>query len=95
MKILSPPGLHYPITIGELARKRDDEVKRSDPLFTYFYETTVEEGDKWGETKDVKKRFPVKFEASLDGAIKEWFINQGSVIHRSGYVAAPYKGESC
>ncbi|KAF2687694.1 hypothetical protein K458DRAFT_331937 [Lentithecium fluviatile CBS 122367] len=84
MKILSPPGLHYPITVGELAKRRDDEVKRSDPLFTYFYETVVEEGDKWGETKEVKKRFPVKFEASIDGAIKEWFVKQGSVVQRPG-----------
>jgi hypothetical protein len=86
MIIKSPNGLHYPITIGELAKQRGDETKRSDPLFTYFYETTVEEGDKWGETKEVKKRFPVKFEALVDGAIKEWFVKQGSVVQRSGYV---------
>ena len=88
MKIVSPPGLHYPITIGELARKRDDDVKRSDPLFTYFYETMVEEGDKWGETKEVKKRFPVKFEASVDGTIQEWFVKQGTVVPRHGYAVA-------
>ena len=85
LRIVSPVGLHYPITVGEIARARDDAVKRSDPLFTYFYETTVEEAAKWGETKAVKKRFPVKFEASLDGTSSEWFVKQGSVVHRSGY----------
>lgn len=86
MKVLSPSGLHYPITVGELAKKRDDEVQRSEPLFTYFYETIVEEGDKWGEKKNVKKRFPVKFEASADGTITKWFIKEGTVIQRPGYV---------
>ncbi|KAF2244620.1 RNA polymerase II subunit A C-terminal domain phosphatase [Trematosphaeria pertusa] len=84
MKVLSPSGLHYPITVGELAKKRDDEVQRSEPLFTYFYETIVEEGDKWGEKKNVKKRFPVKFEASADGTITKWFIKEGTVIQRPG-----------
>lgn len=82
MKILSPPGLHYPITVGDLDKQPDDEVRRAEPLFTYFYETTVEEGDKWGEVTNVKKRFPVKFEASLDGKVIQWFIKKGTVIQR-------------
>ncbi|KAF1963358.1 hypothetical protein CC80DRAFT_556911 [Byssothecium circinans] len=84
MKIISPPNLHYPITVGDFDRKAHDEVKRSDRLFTYFYETTVEETDKWGETAEVKRRFPVHFEASLDGIIKKWYIKKGAVIDRAG-----------
>ena len=41
MKISSPPGLHYPITVLELLKKRDDDVTRSERLFTYTYESTV------------------------------------------------------
>lgn len=86
MKILSPPGLHYPITVGDFAKQTHDEVQRSEPLFTYFYETTVEEGNKWGEVNEVKKKFPVKFEASVDGTIESWSISRGTVIARSGCV---------
>ncbi|KAF2640233.1 hypothetical protein P280DRAFT_490575 [Massarina eburnea CBS 473.64] len=84
MKITSPPNWHYPVTIGDFAKKTDDEVKRSDPLFTYLYETTVQEGDKWGETKDVKRKFPARFEASLDGIIRKWYIRTGAVVARAG-----------
>jgi RNA polymerase II subunit A-like phosphatase len=84
MKISSPPNLHYPVTVGEIAASVNDVVKRSDPLFTYFYETTIEEGNKWGETIQVKKKFPVRFEASLGGIIKKWYIKTGAVIHRPG-----------
>lgn len=86
MKITSPPNLHYPISIGELARKAGDKVKRSDPLFTYLYETTVEEGNKWGETFQVKKKFPVRFESSLDGIVEKWFVKTGTVVERAGVV---------
>ena len=84
MKILSPPDLHYPITVGELAKRRDDDVERSEQLFTYVYESTVEEGNKWGEKRDVIKKFVAPFTASVQGKIIKWFINQGSVIPRSG-----------
>ncbi|CAI6334962.1 unnamed protein product [Periconia digitata] len=84
MKIISPPDIHYPISIGDLARDAGDKVKRSDHLFTYFYETTVEEGNKWGDKVEVKKKFPVRFESSLDGIVERWFIKKGTVIQRAG-----------
>ncbi|KAF2268462.1 hypothetical protein CC78DRAFT_455070 [Lojkania enalia] len=84
MKIRSPPGLHYPITVVDLAQKRDDEVQRSSPLFNYYYETIVTEGDKYGDVKDVKKRFPARFDSSADGVITKWFIKKGTVIQHPG-----------
>ncbi|KAF2477934.1 uncharacterized protein BDR25DRAFT_330546 [Lindgomyces ingoldianus] len=84
MKLRSPPGLHYPITVVELARKHDDEIQRSSPLFTYYYESVVTEGNKYGETNEVKKKFPAKFDSSADGIIGQWFIKNGTVIHRPG-----------
>lgn len=84
MLIRSPPGLHYPITIDKLLTSRNDEVKRSSPLFSYTYETTVSEGDKYGEVKDVKKRFPARFDSIADGKVSQWFIRNGEVVHRAG-----------
>ena len=89
MKIRSPTGLHYPIAVVELAKKLEDDVKRFSPLFSYTYETTVTEGNKYGEETQVKKKFPARFESSLDGTIARWFIKNGSIIDRAGYVASP------
>jgi RNA polymerase II subunit A-like phosphatase len=84
MKIRSPPHLHYPITIVDLLCSRDGEIQRSAPLFSYFYETTVTEADKYGEPKEVKKKFPARFNSTTDGVISEWFVKAGTVIQRSG-----------
>lgn len=84
MKISSPPGLHYPITVLELLKKRDDDVNRSERLFTYTYESTVSETDKWGVESNAKRKFNAHFDASTEGKISRWFIKAGTVITRSG-----------
>ncbi|KAF2195480.1 hypothetical protein K469DRAFT_616167 [Zopfia rhizophila CBS 207.26] len=84
MKIRSPQGLHYPITVVELSKKADDEVRRSSPLFTYYYESTVTEGNKYGEEKEVRKKFPARFDSSADGKIVQWFIKNGALIQHPG-----------
>ncbi|KAF2012069.1 hypothetical protein BU24DRAFT_269124 [Aaosphaeria arxii CBS 175.79] len=84
MLIKAPTGLHYPITVVELKRKRDDEVRRSTPLFSYTYETKVTEGDKYGDEKEVTKRFPARFDSSADGKISRWFIKNGDILPRAG-----------
>ncbi|KAF2027246.1 hypothetical protein EK21DRAFT_102679 [Setomelanomma holmii] len=84
MKISSPPGLRYPFTIQTLQKRKDEKVKRSDKLFTYWYEETVKEDDKWGIEQWVKKRWPQQFDASTDGKITRWFIKPGTVVERAG-----------
>ena len=84
MLIRSPSGLHYPITIDRLLAGRDEQVKRSSPLFSYTYETTVSEGDKYGEVKDVKKRFPARFDSTAEGSLSRWFVKNGEVVQRAG-----------
>lgn len=84
MKISSPPGLHYPITVLELLKKPDATVKRSERLFTYTYESTVTEENKYGEEKVLKKNFTTHFSASTEGTISRWYIRAGAVIARSG-----------
>ncbi|KAF1848375.1 uncharacterized protein K460DRAFT_364349 [Cucurbitaria berberidis CBS 394.84] len=84
MKITSPRDLSYPITIVDLLRKRDEEVKRSDKLFNYRYETPVTEGDKWGGEKIVMKKMIQFFHASTEGKVTRWLIKPGTVIERPG-----------
>ncbi|KAF2661728.1 hypothetical protein K491DRAFT_646975 [Lophiostoma macrostomum CBS 122681] len=84
MKIRSPSNLHYPITVVELAKKRDEEVQRSSPLFSYTYESVVEETDRYGEAKSVKKKWPARFDSSAEGVVSQWFVKAGTVIQRPG-----------
>lgn len=84
MKITSPRDLSYPITIVDLLRKRDEEVKRSEKLFNYRYETPVREGDKWGGEQTVMKKMIQFFHAGTAGKITRWLVKPGTVIERSG-----------
>jgi RNA polymerase II subunit A-like phosphatase len=84
MKISSPPGLRYPYTIQALQKRRDETVRRSDKLFTYWYEEVVTESDRWGVDQQVKKRWPQQFDASTEGKISRWFIKPGTVVERPG-----------
>ena len=84
MKITSPRDLKYPITVADLLKKRDEDVERSDKLFSYRYETPVVEGDKWGGERTVMKKLLQFFSAGIDGKITRWFIDTGSVIERPG-----------
>jgi RNA polymerase II subunit A-like phosphatase len=84
MKISSPHGLRYPCTVQVLQKRKDEKVKRSDKLFTYWYETVSTEEDRWGEDQEVTKRWHQNFDASTEGRITQWFIQPGTVIERAG-----------
>ncbi|KAJ4987763.1 fcp1-like phosphatase [Stagonosporopsis vannaccii] len=84
MKISSPPGLHYPITVLELLKKADDNVRRSERLFTYTYESTVTETNRYGEEQKLRKKLTTHFAASTDGTIARWHIRPGAVVARPG-----------
>ncbi|EAS32662.3 FCP1-like phosphatase, phosphatase domain-containing protein [Coccidioides immitis RS] len=75
-------SLYYPITVTELLRQRGDNVNQGDALFAYYYHTTVTEGDGLGNKRDVVRKFPTKFESSVDGTLLEWKITEGQVIER-------------
>ncbi|KAL4906305.1 hypothetical protein BDW74DRAFT_151685 [Aspergillus multicolor] len=80
MLLRLPPSLHYPITVTSLLKEPGDEVERNEALFWYVYETTVTEGDGWGNKVDVKRSFPTRFESTVDGNIVHWKISKGDVI---------------
>lgn len=84
MRLKLPASLHYPITVTELLKHPSDNIERSTPLFLYFYKTTVTEVDQSGEEHQVERTFPSRFESSVDGTLKEWFLAKGTVISRPG-----------
>lgn len=86
MLLRSPKDLHYPITVTELLKQPNDDVERFAPLFSYFYTSTVTEGNRYGEEFQVEKSFPTRFESETDGKLQEWKIHAGTVIAKSGYV---------
>jgi len=84
MRVTSPRDLAYPITVVDLLKRPDELVKRSEKLFSYKYETAVTEGDKWGGSETVLKKFITKFDASTEGRVTRWFVAPGTVVERAG-----------
>lgn len=86
MLLRLPHSLHYPITVTELLKQPNDNVERFAPLFSYFYKTTVTEGDELGNEYQVEKTFPTRFESNVEGVLRKWLIRQGTVIATAKYV---------
>ncbi|KAJ5760729.1 hypothetical protein N7520_007885 [Penicillium odoratum] len=80
MLLRLPPSLHYPITITSLLKKPGDEVQRDEALFWYYYHSEVEEGDGIGNIIKKQRKFPTRFESTVDGEIEGWKISKGDVI---------------
>ncbi|KAL3477551.1 hypothetical protein BJX99DRAFT_226124 [Aspergillus californicus] len=80
MLLRLPPGLHYPITVTSLLKQPGDEVERDEALFWYVYQSSVTEGDGLGNKVDVLRKFPARFESTVDGTVLEWKISKGVVI---------------
>ena len=83
MRLRLPNSLHYPITVTELLKEPGDGVERLAPLFAYVYQTTVTEGDPFGELHQVQKTFPTRYESPVEGTLKGWKIKKGTVIDSS------------
>ena len=80
MLLRFPASLHYPITVTELLKQPNDNVERFAPLFSYFYKTTVTEGDDLGNESQVEKTFPTRFESTVEGTLVRWKIQKGTVV---------------
>lgn len=85
MLLRLPTSLHYPITVTELLKKPTDNVERRAPLFSYVYETEVTEGDNLGNTWQTLKKYPTRFESSVEGVLIDWKIDEGAVISKPKY----------
>ena len=88
MLLRLPSSLHYPITVTELLKQPNDNVERFAPLFSYVYETEVTEGDSLGNTWQILKKYPTRFESSVEGVLINWKIDEGAVISKPKYAAS-------
>ena len=84
MLLQSPTNLHYPITVTELLKQPKDNVSKFEPIFSYFYQTTVIEADDNRDDQPVSKTFPSTFASSIDGELATWKITKGTVINKAG-----------
>lgn len=84
MLLRSAPELHYPITVTALLKDPDDPVEKADILFEYTYESGVTEGNKYGDTLTVVKKFPASVESPISGTVTDWKIKVGDVISDRG-----------
>jgi RNA polymerase II subunit A C-terminal domain phosphatase len=82
MLLKLPRGLHYPITITKILKPAGSSIRKNEEIFLYNYETTVREGSRYGEDKDVTKSFSAKFESSLEGELEFWKVEEGDVIDK-------------
>ncbi|KAI9680743.1 MAG: Carboxy-terminal domain (CTD) phosphatase [Caeruleum heppii] len=83
MRLQLPRSLHYPITVTELLRQPNEQLERSTPLFSYSYNTTVTEGNRFGDEIERQKTFPARYESPVEGVLKEWRVQEGTVISSS------------
>ena len=87
MRLKLPPSLHYPITVSDLLKQPDEDVERSQPIFSYSYKTTFESIDRDGNAAPYEESVLSRFESSVDGKLQKWFLKKGDVILGPGYVA--------
>ncbi|KAF8436439.1 hypothetical protein BGX38DRAFT_1274476 [Terfezia claveryi] len=95
MLLQLPHGLHYPIHITAIKKKPDEKVKKFDTLVDYKYCSIVEEDDEFGgEPNKVEKWYPSSWSSPIEGILKRWMIEAGSVV-RSGNVDLVEIEEPC
>lgn len=83
MRLYTPDGLLYPITVTKLQCDVGDEVEQNAPLFTYQYKSLVTEGSEENkEGVEVERPFYSTFESEVDGKIEQWRIKEGQIITR-------------
>lgn len=95
MLLQLPHDLHYPIHITAILKQPEDKVAKYDKLVHYKYRTFVEEDDELtGEPKKVEKWFPSTWGSPIEGVLKKWMIQNGSII-KSGNVDLVEIEEPC
>ncbi|KAK3709941.1 CTD phosphatase Fcp1 [Vermiconidia calcicola] len=88
MRLFTPDGLLYPITVTKLLRRQGDDIQQNAVLFTYRYKSTVEEWD--DETRDYVeniKDFYGNFESELEGNITSLDVKEGQVLNGKTKIA--------
>ena len=84
MLLKLPPSLHYPITVKNLLKQLNEDVERFGGLLSYSYTTTVEVVDRDGNVENVQESMYARFESSVEGTVRKWFVKKGDVIKQPG-----------
>lgn len=88
MRLWTPEGLLYPITVTKLLRKPGDAIEINAPLFVYEYKSTQLEFDEDArEDVEVTRTWPSNFESELEGTVESLDVRVGQVITRRTPVA--------
>ncbi|KAK3110853.1 CTD phosphatase Fcp1, partial [Teratosphaeriaceae sp. CCFEE 6253] len=82
MRLLTSPGLKYPITVTEVLVEAGNEIRQNAPLFTYRYRGTIRDqyDADTGLYRDKEQDFYSDFESELEGTIKSLSVAVGQVI---------------
>jgi RNA polymerase II subunit A-like phosphatase len=88
MIIKFPPSVRFPVTITELLKAPNDDVKRLEPILVYTYRTTVTEYPEYGVEKLVEKELSSQFDAPIAGKLLEWLVRPGDVVQDYRFVDA-------
>lgn len=81
MQLKTPPDLHYPLIVTQVFKKDGDYVDLNEPLFEYSYEAYRREGDRYGNEKDILRKFSTRFESPFEGKMRNWRPRQKDVIN--------------
>lgn len=81
MRLWTPEGLLYPITVTKLLRRPGDAVDINAPLFVYEYKTTeLEWNEDVREEVTVARTWPTNFESEYEGTVESLDVHVGQVI---------------
>ncbi|KAK4574206.1 CTD phosphatase Fcp1 [Recurvomyces mirabilis] len=85
MRLVTPPGLKYPIAVTKVLVKKGQEVQQNEPLFVYQYRAIVH--DVWDKDKrepvDKLTDFFAEFESELEGTVSSLDVRVDQVIKAS------------
>lgn len=88
MRLYTPDGLLYPITVTKLLHKPGDEIDINASLFYYEYKSVREEwDDDKRENVQRERTWPATFESELEGKLESLNVQVGQVIERRTAVA--------
>jgi len=88
MRLYTPVGLAYPVTVTKLLRKPGDDIEQNAPLFTYKYlALNTEYDENTREDVERERSYFADFESEVEGSVTSLNIKVGQVLERRTEVA--------
>ncbi|KAK0906089.1 CTD phosphatase Fcp1 [Friedmanniomyces endolithicus] len=82
MRLVTSPGLKYPLTVTKVLIEEGGEIQQNDPIFTYRFRAMLREqyNADTGLYDDKEADFFTDFESVLEGIVKSVDVSVGQVI---------------